>query len=97
MFFIHDVVSALLLRQIRFHLSRALAQAVSRRYCILAARVKLRASSCRICCGQSGTGSGFLRVLRLPLPIIPPSASHSSSFIIQIVAYEPSEHSFTPN
>jgi hypothetical protein len=31
-------------------------------------------------CAQNGTGAGFLRVLRLPLPIlIPPTAPHSSS------------------
>jgi hypothetical protein len=36
-----------------------------------AARVRLRAA-CGVCGGQSGTGAGFLRVLRFPLPIIPP-------------------------
>jgi hypothetical protein len=36
-----------------------------------AARVRVRAA-CGGCGGQSGTGSGFLRVLRFPLPIIPP-------------------------
>jgi hypothetical protein len=31
-----------------------------------------------ICGGQNGAGAGFLRVLRLPLPIlIPPTASHT--------------------
>jgi hypothetical protein len=35
-----------------------------------------------ICGGQSGTGAGFLQVLRFPLPIlIPPIAPHSSSII----------------
>jgi hypothetical protein len=34
--------------------------------------------SCWVCCGQSSTGAGFLRVLRFPLPIILPTASHSS-------------------
>jgi hypothetical protein len=38
-----------------------------------AARVCVRAA-CGVCGGQSGTGAGFLRVLRFPLPIIPPIA-----------------------
>jgi hypothetical protein len=36
-----------------------------------AAQVRVRAA-CGVCGGQSGTGAGFLRVLRFPLPIIPP-------------------------
>jgi hypothetical protein len=36
-----------------------------------AARVRIRAA-CGVCGGQTGTGAGFLRVLRFPLPIIPP-------------------------
>jgi hypothetical protein len=36
-----------------------------------AARVRVRAA-CGVCGGHSGTGAGFLRVLRFPLPIIPP-------------------------
>jgi hypothetical protein len=36
-----------------------------------AAPVRVRAA-CGICGGQSGTGAGFLRVFRIPLPIIPP-------------------------
>jgi hypothetical protein len=40
-----------------------------------AARVRSQIRSCEICGGQSGTGAGFLRVLRFPLPIlIPPTA-----------------------
>jgi hypothetical protein len=48
----------------------AVAQAVSRRLPTAAARVR----SCGICGGQSGTVVGLLRVLRFPLPSIPPSA-----------------------
>jgi hypothetical protein len=42
-----------------------------------AARVRVRAA-CGVCGGQSGTGAGFLRVLRFPLPIIIPPISTSS-------------------
>ena len=38
---------------------RAMAQAVSRRPLIAEARVRSRVSPCRICGGQSGTGTGF--------------------------------------
>jgi hypothetical protein len=59
-----------------------IAQAVSRRIPIAAARVRAQVRSCGICGGQSGTGAGFLRVLRVPLLIrIPPTAQHSSSII----------------
>jgi hypothetical protein len=51
-------------------LVRAVAQAVSRWVPTAAARVRVRAA-CGVCGGQSGTGAGFLRVLRFPLPIIP--------------------------
>jgi hypothetical protein len=62
---------------------RAIAQAVSRRFPTAAARVLVRVRSCGICDGQSGTGEGFLRVLRFSLPIrIPPVAPQSSSSII---------------
>jgi hypothetical protein len=53
---------------------RAVTQAVSRRLPTPAARVR----SCGICGGQSGSGAGSLRVLRFPLPGIPPIAPHSS-------------------
>jgi hypothetical protein len=43
------------------------------------ARVRSRIRSCGIYDRQSGTRAGFLRVLRFPLPSIPPTTSHSSS------------------
>jgi hypothetical protein len=46
-----------------------------------AARVRARVRSCVICGGQSDIGAGFLQALRFPLPIIPPTATHSSSII----------------
>jgi hypothetical protein len=54
----------------------AVAQAVSPWVPTAAARVRVRAA-CGVCGGQNGTGAGFLRVLRFPLPIIP-SISPSS-------------------
>jgi hypothetical protein len=58
---------------------RAVAQAVSRRLPNAAARIQAQARSCESCGGQIGTAIGFPRVLRFPLPRIPPTAPHSSS------------------
>jgi hypothetical protein len=61
-------------------IGRAVAQAVSHRLPTAAVRVRDQVMPCGICGGQSGTGAGFLRVLRLPLPsLIPTTAPHSSS------------------
>jgi hypothetical protein len=61
---------------IRIQLGRAVAQAVSRWLPTAAARVRIQAA-CGVCGEQSGTGAGFLRVLRFPLPIIPPISPSS--------------------
>jgi hypothetical protein len=79
----------------------AIAQAVSRRFPTVAARVQALVRSCGICDEQSGTGAGFLRVLQFPLPfLIPPTTPHSSSFgagtIGQLVANVPSGLSLSP-
>jgi hypothetical protein len=66
----------------RGYVGRAVAQAVSLWLPTAAARVGTRGRSCGICGAQSGTGVGFLRVLRFPLPIfIPPVAPQSPSSI----------------
>jgi hypothetical protein len=63
---------------------RTIAQAVSCRLPTAADRVRARVRSCGICSGQSGTGAGFLRILRFPLPILIPSiAPLSPSSIIR--------------
>jgi hypothetical protein len=75
---------------------------VSRRLPTATVRVRAQIRSCGIYSGQRGTGGGFLRVLRFPLPIlIPPTAPHSSSSsgagtIGQLVADVPSGLSLTP-
>jgi hypothetical protein len=57
-------------------IGRAVAQTVRRWLPTAAARVRVRAA-CGFCGGQSGTGAGFLRGLRFPLPFIPPISSLS--------------------
>jgi hypothetical protein len=57
---------------------RAIAQEVSRWLPTAAARVRAQVWSNGICGGQSGEGAGFLRVLRIPLPIFIPPNSPSS-------------------
>jgi hypothetical protein len=60
----------------------AIVPAISRRLPTTAARVLSQVKSRGIFGGQSGTGAGFLQVLRFRLPIlIPSTARHSSSII----------------
>jgi hypothetical protein len=58
---------------------RAIAEVVSSWLPTAAARVQSRVWSSGICGGQSGVGAGFLRVLRFPLPVIPPNSPSSQS------------------
>jgi hypothetical protein len=68
---------------VTYLLGRAITQAISRWLPTVAARVRARIWYCGICGGQSGTGAGFLRILRFPLPIFFPSiAPQSPSSII---------------
>jgi hypothetical protein len=58
---------------------RAIAEAARRWLPTAAARVQSRVWSSGICGGQSGTKASFLRVLRFPLPFIPPNSPCSQS------------------
>jgi hypothetical protein len=60
-------------------IGRAIAEAVSHWLPTAAARVQSRVWSSGIRGGQSGAGAGFLRVLRFPLPFIPPNSPSSQS------------------
>jgi hypothetical protein len=76
----------------------AVAQAVSCWLPTAVAWVRVRAA-CKICGGQNGTGASFFRVLRFPLPIIPPispSQSPRAGTVGLLVATVPSGHSWTP-
>jgi hypothetical protein len=65
---------------VRLSISRAIVPVVSRWLTTAAVRVRSRVWSSGICGGRSGTGAGFLRVLRFPLPIfIPPNSPSSYS------------------
>jgi hypothetical protein len=71
------------LPRLKEHVGRTIAQAAIRSLPTAATRVRSRVWSSGICGGQSGAGSGFLRVLQFPPPIfIPPIAPQSPSPII---------------
>jgi hypothetical protein len=64
-------------------LCRAIGHAVSHRLATRWPEFEPGVRSCGICGGQSDTGEGFLRVLRFSLPLMPPTAPHSSTSIIR--------------
>jgi hypothetical protein len=69
-----------LVEYVRRFEGRAIDQAVSHWLRTAAARVRAQAWSSTICAEQSGNGTGFHRVLQLPLPIfIPPNSPSSQS------------------
>jgi hypothetical protein len=76
---------------------RTIGQAVSPWLPTAAAWVRVRAA-CGICGGQRGIGAGFLRVLRFPLPIIPPISPQSpgAGTIGLLVTAVPSGPNWTP-
>jgi hypothetical protein len=69
-------------------LGRAVAQAVSRWLPIAVARFRVRAA-CVVCGVQNGTGAGFFRVLRFPLPIIPPIGSWCAQCRVDPIGLHP--------
>jgi hypothetical protein len=82
---------------------RAITHAVSRCHHTAVAWVRSQVMSCGICGGRNGTGAGFLRVLRFPLPVlIPPNVPYSSSYTSvpgttsQLAADVPNGRSLTP-
>jgi hypothetical protein len=81
----------------------AIAQTVRPRLPTAVVRVRVEVRSFGIYGGQSGTGAGFLRAFRFPLPILIPPTSHirphlssGAGTIGQLVADVPSELCPTP-
>jgi hypothetical protein len=62
-------------------LVRDMARAVSCRLPTAAVRVLVRVMPYVICGGHSGVGAGFIRILRFPLPAIPPFVPYTSTII----------------
>jgi hypothetical protein len=82
-------------RKLVIKFGRTTPQAICRWLHIAAARVRDHIRSYEICGGQFGTGAWILRVLRFHLPVIPPTASHSTSSIIQVWYDRPKNSSLT--
>jgi hypothetical protein len=82
------------------NVARATNQAVSCQLPTHAVRIRAQVRPCGICGGQSGTGAGFLRAIRVSLPLIPPAAHYRLSAGVdtvgQIVAGVPGGHSPSP-
>jgi hypothetical protein len=66
-------------KDILMRMGHAIAQVVSRRVLTAEAQARSQIRTCGICNGQSGSGTGFLRVFRFLLSIlISPNIPHSS-------------------
>jgi hypothetical protein len=74
-----DEKGSLRSERVKYGHGHAIAEAVSRSLPTAAARVQSQVWSSGICGGQSVAGAGFLRVLRFPLPFIPPNSPCSQS------------------
>jgi hypothetical protein len=72
-----------------FLMDRTVTHSASRYLLTEAAQVRGKVRSYGICGRQSGTGAGFLWVLRFPLPLIPPTAPYPSSSIIRCLYNRP--------
>jgi hypothetical protein len=76
----HTITSTAISTYFRERISQLTILSVIQPNCWVAFQFAAQVMSRGICGGQSGTGAGFLRVLRFPLPIlIPLTALHSSS------------------
>jgi hypothetical protein len=71
-----------------------MAQVVSHQPLAAEFRVRSQASLCKICGGQSGTGSGFSRVLRFPVSISVPML-HTHLFLHHKKSREHNQTSLT--
>jgi hypothetical protein len=68
----------------RLEIERVIAQADSRQFSTVAARVRSMTQSYGVCCGLGGSKTDFLRVLQLPLSISCPIALSSTPLIASL-------------